>query len=65
MHTRSPMTGFWAGAAAGAAKELLDSTGSGQCSLQDLAVTLLGAAIGAAGSHVIVSPQFIGYRREF
>lgn len=65
VHTRSPMTGFWAGAAAGAAKELLDATGSGQCSAQDLVVTLLGAAIGATGAHVIVSPRFIGYRREF
>lgn len=40
--------GFGAGALAGLGKEALDSaSGSGTCSLQDFAVTAIGAAVGA------------------
>ena len=39
--------GFAWGTGIGALKELADSDGSGTCSLQDFAVTALGAAIGA------------------
>lgn len=39
--------GFAWGAGIGALKELADADGSGTCSLQDFAVTAIGAAIGA------------------
>jgi uncharacterized protein YfiM (DUF2279 family) len=65
VHYRDPMKGFLVGAGVGIAKELLDKPGGGSMSGKDAAVTILGAAVGAAGAHVIISPRFIGYRTEF
>lgn len=47
LQTGSRWTGFAAGAAVGAAKELLDAGAGGTCSLQDFAVTAAAAAVGA------------------
>lgn len=55
LHTKDPMKGFYWGAAAGIAKELLDADGSGTCSLQDAAVTVVGAAIGAYTGGLVVT----------
>jgi hypothetical protein len=52
MQTRDPLTGFYVGTAVGALKEVIDASGSGTCSLQDFAVTALGAAVGAYGGHL-------------
>lgn len=69
VHTRDPWTGFYAGVAAGAAKELLDSRGSGTCSLQDFAVTAAGAALGAStGNWILMRSQgrtTLAYVTEF
>ena len=54
LHTGSPWQGFAWGVAAGAVKEALDATGAGTCSLQDFAVTALGAGVGAALGGVYV-----------
>lgn len=54
---RDPLKGFAAGAAIGALKELSDSRGGGRtCSLQDFAVTAIGAAVGAYGSAWMIAP---------
>lgn len=53
--TGDPLKGFAAGTAVGALKELADARGSGTCSLQDFAVTAIGAAAGAYGSAWILS----------
>lgn len=53
---RDPLKGFAAGVAIGALKELSDSSGGGTCSLQDFAVTAIGAAIGAYGSAWMIAP---------
>lgn len=42
-------------AVAGVGKELLDSDGSGTCSLQDAAVTVLGGVIGAYTGGLVVT----------
>ena len=47
MQTKDPMTGFLWAAGIGAAKEAVDATGGGQCSLQDLLVTALAGGVGA------------------
>jgi uncharacterized protein YfiM (DUF2279 family) len=47
MQTGSRWTGFAAGAGAGLVKEALDSTNMGDCTLQDLLVTVAGAGVGA------------------
>ena len=43
----SPRTGMLLGVGAGLAKEVYDRRGGGTCSLQDFAVTAVGAAAGA------------------
>lgn len=64
--TRDPWKGFAWGAGAGLAKELLDANSSGQCSAKDLAVTVLGAAIGAGlGARIIVTPRSVTYSVDF
>lgn len=69
VHTRDPWTGFYAGVAAGAAKELLDGGGIGTCSLQDFAVTAAGAALGAStGRWILMRSQgrtTLAYVTEF
>ena len=57
--------GLLLGVAVGAAKEVYDTRGHGTCSLQDFAVTALGAAAGAYGTAWIVTPRFVGYARTF
>ncbi len=67
--TESPMRGFWWGMGAGAAKEAIDSTGLGTCSLQDFAATAAGAAFGAAGVKWFILPArkgvLVGFAQEF
>lgn len=53
---RDPLKGFAAGVAIGALKELSDSRGGGTCSLQDFAVTAIGAAVGAYGGAWLIAP---------
>lgn len=57
------------GSGIGALKELADSTGGGTCSLQDFAVTALGAAIGAHLGGVIINVRRdslgVAYRTTF
>lgn len=48
--TRDPWKGFAAGVIVAALKEATDAAGGGTCSVQDFAVTVAGAALGAAGS---------------
>lgn len=49
-----PMIGLAAGACIGVAKEVYDGiSGKGTVSLQDMIVTAVGAAIGAAASHFL------------
>jgi len=47
LHAGNRWHGFALGAGVGLLKELADSDGRGTCSLQDAAVTILGAAVGA------------------
>jgi len=68
--TKSPLIGFAAGSAIGLLKEASDSDGSGTCSSKDLAVTVLGAAIGAFAGHRVLIWQenkttVVAYRTEF
>jgi uncharacterized protein YfiM (DUF2279 family) len=58
--TNDPMKGFLWGAGVGVAKEVLDSSGQGTCSAQDLAASLLGAGIGAAGAKWVLIPRSHG-----
>lgn len=55
MHTGDRAKGFYTGVAIGAAKELIDAGGVGQCSLQDFAVTAAGAALGAYTGGLVVT----------
>lgn len=56
--TESRWAGFAMGVVAGAAKELNDRrTRTGQCSLQDFAITAAGAAAGAWGSGFLLVPK--------
>jgi putative lipoprotein len=55
--TRNPHYGFGAGVAVAIAKEAYDRTGRGTCSLQDMAVTVAGAAAGAYGTAWVILPQ--------
>lgn len=57
---RDPLAGFAAGVAVGALKELSDSRGGGTCSLQDFAVTAIGAALGVYGSAWLIAPTLGG-----
>lgn len=51
---RDPWEAFAFGAGVGLVKELADRGGSGSCSWRDLASTIGGAALGAAGSSLIL-----------
>lgn len=64
-HFESPLTGFWWGAGVGLAKEALDSTGLGTCSLQDFAATAAGAAFGALGVKWFILPAQKGFVAGF
>jgi len=68
-HTQDPWKGFYWGAGVGVAKELLDSSGAGTCSLQDMLVTVAGAGIGAYTGSLFIVPQQGGlkvvYYKEF
>ena len=55
VHTANPWAGFYTGAAAGLLKEAIDATGAGDCSAQDLLVTMAGSALGAYTGSVIVT----------
>lgn len=61
--------GFLLGVGVGLAKEVYDSRGNGTCSVQDFAVTALGAAAGAYGTAWLVLPKnngvFVGYATRF
>lgn len=62
----NPHHAFLAGVAVGALKEVVDRRSVNHtCSLQDFAVTSLGAAAGAYGTAWIVGPGFVGYARRF
>lgn len=54
LQTGSAWKGFLWGAGIGLAKELIDSAGSGTCSLQDAAVTVLGASIGTQTGRLLL-----------
>lgn len=53
--TGSRLKGWAAGTAVGALKELSDSSGRGDCSLQDFLVTSLGAGVGALTGGVLLT----------
>jgi uncharacterized protein YfiM (DUF2279 family) len=55
--TGNALLGAAAGAGVGALKEAYDSRGNGTCSVQDFAVTALGAAFGAYGSKWLLTHQ--------
>ena len=58
MHTASPFAGFLVGTGAGLAKEMLDATGNGDCTLQDFVATAVGAGVGAyLGGWVVTRAQ--------
>ena len=67
--TKDPLKGLAFGAAVGLAKELHDRRGGGTCSLQDFAVTALGAAAGAYGTAWLIAPRkdgvFIAFSTRF
>jgi len=69
MHTGDPWKGFWVGTAVGVAKEALDATGVGTCSLQDALATTAGAALGAwTGGLIVTRVQgrtVVAYATEF
>ena len=55
LQTRKVSEGVFWSAVAGVGKELLDSDGSGTCSLQDAAVTVLGGVVGAYTGGLVVT----------
>lgn len=56
--TKNPLYGFALGAAVGVAKEAWDRPRANHsCSLQDAAVTALGSAAGAYGTHWLFLPR--------
>lgn len=55
VYTDDPRTGFYLGAAAGAAKEIYDAFDARECSLQDFAVSVAGAAAGAYLGHLHIT----------
>lgn len=56
----------WAGFAVGTAAGLAHAA-RGDRSLKgsDVLAAAVGAGIGAYGTHLIIAPRFVGYRREF
>lgn len=69
LHTGSAWEGFLWGVGVGALKEAIDSTGMGTCSVQDFAVTAIGAGVGAGGGRLLLSLRrdsvAITYRSTF
>lgn len=69
LHTADPWRGFLYGAGAGLVKEAIDATGQGDCSLQDLAVTVAAAGIAAYTGGLIVTRvqgrTLVAYTRSF
>lgn len=57
LHTKNESVGFVAGASIGIAKELYDASGKGDPSFKDLAVTALGAYIGAKTTGLFFIPK--------
>jgi uncharacterized protein YfiM (DUF2279 family) len=57
--------GFLVSAGVGLAKEAYDSTGRGQVSGKDFAVTALGALIGAKATGWAIAPNRITYTMKF
>lgn len=55
LHTADPWQGFLWGASAGLAKEAIDATGQGDCSLQDFAVTAIAAGVAAYTGGLVVT----------
>lgn len=55
LQTGYPWRGFAWGAGASLAKEAIDATGHGDCSLQDLAVGVVGAGLAAYTGGLIVT----------
>lgn len=69
LHTADPWRGFLWGAGAGLAKEAVDAAGQGDCSLQDLAVTVAAAGLAAYTGGVVVTRvqgrTLVAYSRSF
>ena len=69
LHTADPWQGFLWGAGAGLAKEAIDAAGQGDCSLQDLAVTVAAAGIAAYTGGLIVTRvqgrTLVAYTKSF
>jgi len=67
--TERPEYGLAWGVGIAAAKEALDATGSGDCTLQDFAVGVAGALAGYAGAKWVLIPRAHGatvaYSRSF
>ena len=62
LYFKEPFKGFLLGSAAGIGLEAFSAaTGRGTCTVQDAAVSVLGAAAGAYGTAWIILPNFIGY----
>ena len=59
--TGNELHGFLAGTASGLLKEVYDSTGRGQVSGKDFAVTALGALLGAKATGWAIGPNRITY----
>lgn len=55
LHTADPWRGFLWGAGVSAAKEAIDATGQGDCTLQDLAVGVIAAGVAAYTGGLIVT----------
>lgn len=55
LHTADPWQGFLWGAGVSAAKEAIDATGQGDCSMQDLAVGVIAAGVAAYTGGLIVT----------
>lgn len=66
---KDPHKGFLAGVLVGGLKEAYDAKGHGTCSVQDFAVTALGAAAGAYGTAWLILPRkdglYVGYASSF
>lgn len=63
--TKSGWAGFAISTAIGGAYEIADSKRDKCGSWQDFAYDLIGSALGASGTHILIGPRFIGWRQEF